>query len=65
MNVLPDDAGDRHRAHEAHDHDALALHQTENAEQTSNTERRMLNGESEFDVRRWMFGVRRFLLPSR
>src|SRR6266550_4006448 len=26
MNVLPDDARDRHRSHEAHDHDALAFH---------------------------------------
>src|SRR5205823_5724886 len=26
MNVLPDDAGDWHRSHKAHDHDALAFH---------------------------------------
>ena len=26
MNVLPDDARDRHRSHEAHHHDALAFH---------------------------------------
>src|SRR5213079_1732570 len=29
MNVLPDDTGDRHGAHEAHDDDALALHEEE------------------------------------
>ena len=32
VNVLPDYAGNRDRAHEAHDHDSLALHREESAE---------------------------------
>ncbi len=44
MNVLPDYACDRHRAHEAHDDDALAFHDEEDIERqhpgrTSKTER--------------------------
>src|SRR6266480_2275521 len=35
MNVLPDDTGDRHRAHEAHDDDALAFHEEENVQRST------------------------------
>src|SRR5438132_8007150 len=37
MDVLPDHAGDRHRAHEAHDHDALRFHPKITTKNTENT----------------------------
>src|SRR5262249_16821759 len=41
MNVLPDNARDRHRSHKAHDNDALAFHQEDNPERpTWNVHRR-------------------------
>src|SRR5205809_4778558 len=52
MNMLPDDARDRHRSHEAHHHDALAFHEEENAERrTSNVQHRTKR------TRRWALGV--------
>src|SRR6516165_3900953 len=57
MNVLPNHTGDRHRAHEAHDHNALAFHEEENAERpTSNVQHRKKR------IRRWALGVGRWAL---
>ncbi len=43
MNVLPDDAGDRHRAHEAHDDDALSFHGAEVEGRGENVQRSTFN----------------------
>src|SRR5947199_8238936 len=52
MNMLPDNARDRHRTHKAHDNNALAFHQEENAERiTSNVKDRTKK------IPHWAFGV--------
>src|SRR4029077_18457977 len=55
MDALPDDARDRHRAHESHHHNALAFHEEENFERpTSNVQHRTKNiGGWALSVGRW------------